>query len=185
MAQLTGRQRPLRRSEYERLVAAGVFKNERLELIRGVIVRKSPQDPPDATAVQILSQLLVLALQRRADVRVQLPFAASDDSLPEPDLAVVDRMAFGAPHPSSAHLIIEVADSSLEDDRHEKAALYADAGVREYWIVNIPDRLIEVRTESGRGGYLRVTPYRPGEAIALLAFPDVQIAVAAVFDADR
>ena len=96
-------------------------------------------------------------------------------------------MGFGAPHPSTAHLIVEiveVADSSLDDDRHEKAALYAEAGVREYWVVNIPDRLVEVHTEPARGGYLRVIPFRAGEMIALLAFPDVQIAVAALFAAE-
>jgi Uma2 family endonuclease len=185
MGQLLERQRRLWRVEYERLAEAGAFRNERVELIRGIIVRMSPQGASHATAIQRLTELLVLALRGRADVRPQLPFVASDDSMPEPDLAVVDRMSFGAPHPGRAHLIVEVADSSLDDDRHEKAAIYAEAAVGEYWVVNISDRLVEVHTEPARGGYLRVTPFRIGERIGLNAFPDVELEVAAIFGETR
>jgi Uma2 family endonuclease len=175
------RQRPLRRAEYERMIEADLFRNEHVELIRGIIVRMSPQKAAHATIVQILNRILMPSLVKRADVRVQLPFAAGDDSMPEPDLAVVATAQFGEPHPDRAFLIIEVAESSLEEDRTDKAELYATAGVPEYWVVNIPDRSIEVHTEPSRGAYARVTPYRMGQKAAPVAFPDVLVDVGELF----
>jgi Uma2 family endonuclease len=181
VVRLAERQRPLSRSEYERLVKADVFRGEHVELIHGIIVRMSPQNDAHATLVQILNRILMPALVGRADVRVQLPFAASDDSEPEPDLAVVAVARFGEPHPQRAFLIIEVADSSLEDDRTIKAGVYASSGVPEYWVANILDRSLEVHTEPSRGAYTRVTPHRQGDRVAPAAFPDVTVDVAALF----
>src|SRR5215207_1738921 len=124
MYSLAQRQRPLRREEFERLIDAGMFRNERVELIHGIILEMSPQLEPHAVVVQILNRLLMPPLVGRADVRVQLPFAAGEHSLPEPDLALVAVARFGAPRPDRAFLIIEVADSSLENDRTVKAELY-------------------------------------------------------------
>ncbi|HXU82827.1 MAG TPA: Uma2 family endonuclease, partial [Polyangia bacterium] len=117
-------------------------------------------------------------LGERARVRVQLPFIAGDDSLPEPDLAVVPPGEYDDQHPAKAFMIVEVADSSLEDDRGWKAALYAESGVPEYWVVNLVDGLVEVHTEIVRGAFSRAVPYRKGESIRPLAFPDVGIDVA-------
>ena len=69
-------------------------------------------------------------------MRVQLPFAASDDSEPEPDLVLVPPRRYADRHPRQAYLLIEVADSSLDHDRETKAPLYASSGVPEYWIVD-------------------------------------------------
>jgi Uma2 family endonuclease len=128
-----------------------------------------------------LTRIFVPALLGRADVRVQLPFVVGDDSLPEPDLALVAVSRFGQPHPDRAFLIVEVADSSLEEDRGEKAELYAAAGVPECWVVNIPDRTIEVHTEPSRGAYTRVIPYGTGQEVAPAAFPDVFVDVTELF----
>jgi Uma2 family endonuclease len=177
MGQLAERQRPLRREEWEHMVAAGFFRDERVELIRGVVVQMSPQNAPHAYVIQILNRLLVPRLLGRADVRVQLPFVAGADSVPEPDLAVVALGSYMNAHPDRAFLIIEVADSSLKLDREEKAELYARAGVPEYWIVNLAGRIIERHSEPTSGTYVRVTPFRSGEAVALLAFPDVEVRV--------
>lgn len=106
----------------------------------------TPEKEARASLVQILTRTLVPPLVGRADVRVRLPFAAGDDSMPEPDLAVVSPARFGEPHPGRAFLIIEVAETSLEYDRVEKAELYARVGVPEYWVVNVPDQSIEVHT---------------------------------------
>lgn len=181
MVLLAERQRLLSRTEYQRLVDAGVFRGEHVELIRGIIVRMSPQNDAHATLVQILTRMLMPAVIGRADVRVQLPFAAGDHSMPEPDLAIVAVARFKDPHPKSAFLIIEVADTSLEEDRIDKAHLYAEVGVPEYWIVNVPDRSIEVHTDPLRGAYTRLTPYRQGDKVAPAAFPDVFVDVAALF----
>ncbi|MBX3191389.1 MAG: Uma2 family endonuclease [Labilithrix sp.] len=86
--------RPIARAEYDRMVSLGLFEDdERIELLYGVLVRMPPQDPAHSVVVQILTNRLVLALASRATVRAQLPFAASDDSEPEPDIAVVPNGA--------------------------------------------------------------------------------------------
>ena len=181
MVRFAERQRRLTRAEYERAVDAGLFRGEHVELIHGIVVRMSPRKDAHATVVQILTRLLMPALVGRADVRVQTPFAASDDSMPEPDLAVVAVARFNDPHPRTAHLIIEVAETSLAEDRSEKAELYASANVPECWIVNIPDRIVEVHTEPSRGAYTRLTPYRAGETVKPKAFADVSVEVAQLF----
>ena len=166
------------------MLEAGLFRNEHVELIRGIIVRMSPQKDAHAMVIQILTRMLVPALVGRADVRVQLPFAAGDDSMPEPDLAVVAVGRFGQSHPERAFLIIEVAETSLAEDRTEKAEIYASAEVAEYWVVNVLDRSIEVHMEPSRGAYTRVTPYRVGQEVAPSAFADVAIEIADLFGAE-
>jgi Uma2 family endonuclease len=181
MGQLAERQRPLRREEYERMVAVGFFRDERVELIRGVVVEMSAQNAPHAGVIQALSHLLLPALLGRANVRVQLPFVAGPDSLPEPDLAVVKPGRYMDAHPDQAFLIIEVADASLKIDRQEKAELYARVGVPEYWVVNVAGRIIERHSEPTDGTYARVTPFRSGETVAPLAFADVAVRADEVF----
>jgi Uma2 family endonuclease len=183
MGQLAERQRPLRRQEYEHMISAGFFENERIELIRGVILEMSPQSVPHSAAIQRLNRLLVPPLVGRADVRVQMSFVAGEDSMPEPDLALVSPVISETSHPSLAFLIIEVANTSLKFDRSVKAELYARAAVPEYWVVNIVDRIVERHTEPAAGAYIRVVSFRPGDAISLLAFPDVSLQVAAIFGA--
>ena len=163
------------------MVAAGFFRDERVELIQGVVVQMSPQNAPHSYAIQILNRLLMPRLLGRADVRVQLPFVADGHSVPEPDLAVVPAENYRDAHPSRAFLIIEVADSSLKFDRQEKADLYARAGVPEYWVVNLADRIIERYSEPTSGAYARVTPFRSGETVQILAFGDVGVPANEVF----
>lgn len=174
------RLRLLRRSEYDQMVELGWFADEKVELLDGLLVSMSPSGAPHMEVIDRLNELLVLALKQRARVRVQGSFAAAEDSQPEPDVALIPRDDHSRAHPSKAYLVVEVSDSSLSKDRHVKSAIYSANGVPEYWIVNLVDDLIEVRTEPGDGGYARVTPYRRGERIALSAFPDVSVEVDAV-----
>jgi Uma2 family endonuclease len=177
----TTRVRRLRRSEYDRLVELGVFEGERVELIRGVIVRMPPQGAPHAAPIELLTELLVPALVGRARVRVQLPLIAPDDSEPEPDLAVVAREDHDREHPSAAHLVIEVARSSLAYDRGTKAPLYAAMGVPELWIVDVDGRVVEVHRSPRGDRFEDTSVVGVGASIALASFPDVQIEVAALF----
>ena len=142
------------RAEYRRLGELGVFDNDRVELFRGEIVQMSPQDPLHSGAVENLSSLLFAVLGGRKTIRIQLPFHAPDNSEPEPDAAVLNReyalqCRQGKTHPERAELIVEVARTSLEYDRLEKSSLYAQAGVPEYWIVNLVDMLVETYSEPG------------------------------------
>jgi Uma2 family endonuclease len=173
----------LRRVDYDRLVELGLLANEKVELIRGLIVRMRPQGAPHASAIQKLTQLLVLALgvPGRAAIRVQLPLALADDSEPEPDLAVVPPASYRQEHPARAFIVIEVAESSLTQDRREKGALYAEGGVPEYWIVDTARERVEVHSEIVAGGYSRVTPYRRGDTIASSAVPELRLQVDEIF----
>jgi Uma2 family endonuclease len=160
------------------MVELGFFRDERVELLYGVITSMSPKGPPHDSAIERLTERLVPALTGRANVRIQCAFAASDGSEPEPDVAIVPRGDYRNAHPSQAFVIIEVADSSLGTDRGVKAALYAESGVEEYWVVNVRDGIVEVYGEIVRGVYTRVMPHRAGAKIALTRYPDVEIAVA-------
>jgi Uma2 family endonuclease len=171
------RVRPLRRVEYERLVAEGLFGDERIELLGGVIVEMSPQDPRHAAVIQRLDAALGPLAHGRAALRVQLPFAASPDSLPEPDVALVPPGDYDDAHPDRALLIIEVANASLRKDRLLKAELYARAGVPEYWIVNLVDRRVEVHTGPGDGAYAQITFASPGDALTIAELGGAAIAV--------
>jgi Uma2 family endonuclease len=171
------RARPLRRAEYETLVGVGAFEGEHVELVRGVVLSMSPIDPPHAKSVDVLNRLLTKTVPDTVWVRIQHPFAATDDSAPQPDVALVPDGDYGKAHPSRAYLVIEVAASSLRFDRTVKAGVYAEAGVPDYWVVNLVDGQIEVHREPTPRGYRVVTTYRRGERVALLAFPDVTIAV--------
>jgi Uma2 family endonuclease len=171
MAQAT---RPLRRVEYDRLVELGFFADERLELLEGILVTMSPQGSRHATAIQRLNMTLAPALVGRADVRVQSPFAATDNSEPEPDVAVVPSADYLNAHPSRAFLIIEVAESSVARDR-AKAPLYAVAGVSECWIVNLDDDIVEVHREPRNGVFATVRKHGLGEELRLVAFPEIAV----------
>jgi hypothetical protein len=92
--------RPIRRQEYDRMVAAGLFDGENVELIRGAIVTTSPIGPDHSFAVQELTALFVHAFAGRAVVQIRSPFAASDDSEPEPDVAVVPPGDYRKAHPA-------------------------------------------------------------------------------------
>jgi Uma2 family endonuclease len=156
-------------------VELGAFEDERIELLRGLLVEMSPQHPLHAGVVGKLSELLVLALVGKAHVRVQLPFALSDDSEPETDIAVVPVADYTIDHPHTAFLIIEVAQSSLRKDRFIKAALYAEAGIPEYWIVDVVGRAVEVHGHPAGGGYVDVRRVERIQTLALGAFPDVRL----------
>ncbi len=161
------------------MVELGLFQDERVELIRGVLVKLWPQHAPHASTVQKLTQLLMLRLQGRFSLRIQSPLALSDDSEPEPDAAIVPLGDYETEHPTTALLVVEVADSSLKQDR-DKAAVYASAGIGEYWIVNLGARTVEVHASPEGDRYAEVRTLRAGDTLRPAALPDVAIAVAEI-----
>jgi Uma2 family endonuclease len=174
--------RPLRRVEFDRLVDLGAFEDERVELLAGVLVEMSPQGVEHAGVSALLAEILILALSGRARVRSHSPLSLSNESEPEPDVAVVPLGDYRRAHPTAAHLVIEVADSSLRKDREIKTQLYADAGIPEYWLVDWGARVIEVHRTPARGArYSDVRVVARGETLSPLAFADVHVDVDALF----
>jgi Uma2 family endonuclease len=159
------------------MVALGMFEDERIELLRGVLVPMSPIGPRHSSTIDKLTRLLVVALLDRAIVRVQNPFAATDDSEPQPDICVVPLGDYEDFHPERAEILIEVAESSLRRDRGLKLGIYAENGVPEYWIVDVVGRVIEVHSEPSATRYGRMTRFERGQVIRPARFPDVELRV--------
>jgi Uma2 family endonuclease len=185
-------ERRFTRAEYHRAAETGVFApDERLELLWGKVVTKmSPMSRLHARAIRCVSGALEEAFGGEYDVQGQLPLAYGD-SEPEPDISVVP----GTPdhykeHPacSDAVLVVEIADSSLRFDRGTKAALYAEAGVRDYWVLNLTNRTLEIfrdpapSRDAPRGfAYRTHTVYTTDLTVLPLERPDVAIAVSSLF----
>lgn len=169
--------RRITRAEYDRMGELEFFRGERIELVHGGLVRMAPIGPPHASIVDRLNELLLPRLLGRATVRIQQPFVASDDSEPEPDVAVVPKGHYAKGHPDRALLVIEVAESALDYDRETKGPLYAASNVPEYWVVDVTGRAVEVCREPEGGRYTDVRLALPGANVAAVAFPDVVLAV--------
>lgn len=171
------------REEYERMADQGLFApDSRVELIDGIIYDMSPQKGPHASAVHRGLRSLQGVFPDRY-IRVQAPLALSDDSEPEPDLAVVPGALedYDQSHPTTALLIVEVADSSLVHDKERKIPLYARSGIPESWLLNIPAKTLEVYRNPGRDRYRSQQILRTGDTISPLARPEARIAVADLF----
>lgn len=134
--------------QYHKMIADGVLtEDDRVELLEGYLVDKMPHDPIHDGTIQKINRRLVRAIPAGWEVRVQSAVTLSQ-SEPEPDLALVreDRNGFMNRHPgiSDFGILIEVSNSTLDTDRGDKGAIYARAGLPEYWIVNVLDLQIEV-----------------------------------------
>jgi Uma2 family endonuclease len=167
---------------YFALVAEGVLEpDDRVELLEGVIVSMAPLTPPHASGVTRAMYALTEAAGRGAVLRTRLPLVMGRHSVPEPDVALVPGPYedYDDAHPRSAILVVEVADSSLKQDRLTKAMIYAAAEVPEFWIVNVVHHQVEVHRDPDRRArrYRNVTVAERGDRIVPLAFPDVSIRV--------
>ena len=169
------------RDAYDRAVAAGVFGPEdRIELIDGELLTMTPQGSRHAAVATRVGARLARALGDHGHVRTQMPLAAGGDSEPEPDLAVVpgDDLDYLDAHPSTALLVVEVADDSLRRDRTVKQRLYARCGILEYWIVSLPDARLEVYRRPVGEAYRDTALLHAGDTVAPLAAPTEIIPVA-------
>ncbi len=176
-------------AEYDRMIGCGVFdqrKRRRLEFIRGEIRQKTPIGPAHEVVVDHLSEWSIRNLpEGKVWVRVQNSIGLPDlESAPEPDLAWVARRDYsrGRPTAEDVLLVVEVAQGSLEYDRGEKADLYAETGIADYWVVNLPDRSIEVRRDPTAEGYRSVQTHTGTEEIRPLAAPDVVLRPSTLWD---
>ncbi len=178
--------------EYGRMVECGAFDglNKKIELIRGAIVEMNPAGAIHDDFVEYLRQWSSrLADATRFQVRGQTGMDLPElDSRPEPDIFWVTAGRYLENHPSGkdTHLAIEVADSSLKKDRTVKAELYADAGIAEYWIVDVQHRCIHLFREAVSGGdYGWRRTAKLGDEISPLVQPDAVLNVSELFAEDH
>jgi Uma2 family endonuclease len=169
------------REEYERMAEQGFFRpGERVELVDGIIYEMTPQSTDHAVGVRLVRHVLGSIFSRGFDILVQMPLALSDDSAPEPDVAIVpgDPRDHLESHPASAVLVVEVAETSLSHDRKRKMGLYARAGIPEYWVLLTKRRRLEVFRDPGNGIYQSKTLLKATDRISPLARPEASILVA-------
>lgn len=172
--------------EFHRMIEAGILgEDEHVQLIAGTLVSMTPQGPSHALVIQILTRLVTGALGAEFAIRPQLPLTLLDDSEPEPDLAVTraDDARSRESHPRTALLVVEVAGDSLRLDRKSKSALYARAGIPEYWIVNLENSTVEVHRDpdAAAGSYRTKAAVASGETLTAATVPGLTINVAQLF----
>lgn len=175
------------RAEYDRLIAIGVFRpGEPIELLGGELMVSEPQGSAHYTAIGLVEDALRAALGPGWLVRSQGPIALTDDSEPEPDVAVTrgSRRDYSREHPALPALVVEVAESSLSLDRERKGSLYARAGIADYWILNLVERILEIYREpildpATRFGwrYASLEILGSGASTALLVAPAARISI--------
>jgi Uma2 family endonuclease len=171
---------------YHQMGEAGIFReDEHVELLQGKLVAREPQGGDHGSMIQYLTRLLVRGVGDAYDVRAQLSLALGPLSEPEPDFAVVPARMRGAAreHPRTAILIVEVARTSLRIDRGVKAALYARAGVPDYWIINLRDSVVEVHRDPdpAHSRYRNRQVLQGDDVLAPLDLPGPSITVAELF----
>jgi Uma2 family endonuclease len=167
--------------EFERAWDDGAFPPDaRLELIRGEIVEMSPIGDPHAFCVMWLCDLLS-DLKPKGILSPQNPLKLPElESAPQPDAVVFRRRSNFKVRPPQAKdvlLLVEVSDSSLAYDRDVKMPLYAEAGIREAWLVDINGDRIFVYREPTPDGYQTVRTYYRGEFITPKSFPGKKLSV--------
>jgi Uma2 family endonuclease len=166
--------------ELSRMEEAGLFQDERVELIHGEIFLM-PTGSRHQARVDRLTALLVSAVGARAIVRIQGPLFVDKYNLPEPDAMIIksrpDFYEHKHPAPEDVVLLIEIADSSLDRDREVKLALYAIAGVREYWIEDIQADVLLVFRDPVEDHYQTTLTFHRGQTLAPLLLPEIHWSV--------
>ncbi len=156
--------------EYERMAAAGVLDDPRVELINGYLVKKMGKNPPHIWVVDAIIEALRAALPRMW-CRKEDPVRIPDFDEPEPDVAVVrgnrDDYRDRIPEPKDIVLLVEVAESTLDRDQGEKRRAYAGAGILDYWIINLVARQVEVYSNLAAGDYRSLHVFKFGDEIPL------------------
>jgi len=170
------------RAEYHRLVEAGILdEDSRVELLEGEIIAKMPQDRKHIVGC-MRGQEVLMGVFGVAHVQTQGPIAPDDYNEPEPDIVVLRNRVqdYMQDHPGPADILlaVEVANTTLRADRTIKRAVYARAGILEYWLMDVNGRTLTVFREPGPDGWASETTLTDADAVSPLAAPDAQIAVA-------
>ncbi len=171
--------------EYYQMAELGFFQGKQVELIKGRIIEMSLVNKPHATAVRKLLSVLKTFFGDGFLIDSQLPMSFSKASEPEPDVAVIKGVIedFTKSHPKTAELIVEVSDSTLRYDRTVKVELYAQNKIREYWILNLKKRCLEVYRQPKKDNklgfiYSEIKILTEDDLVSPLAAPNEKIKIA-------
>ncbi|AFY49884.1 hypothetical protein Nos7524_4114 [Nostoc sp. PCC 7524] len=166
--------------DYHRMIQAGILSDRKVELLQGEIIEMSPEGEPHAYCSHEASEYLTNLLGDLATIRQAKPITLPNASEPEPDISVVQRLGreylLHHPYPENIFWVIEYANSSLEKDLEIKSKIYAEAGILEYWVVNLRKLNLVVFRDILDGEYATKQTLITG-TIQPLAFPDISVAV--------
>jgi Uma2 family endonuclease len=167
-------------TEYHKLREIGVFKeDDRVELLDGEIIAMSPIGPKHAGCVNELTWVLIRKVGKHAIVAPQNPVWLNEYSEPQPDIALLkprkDFYRNSHPTPEDTLVAIEVADSTLEGDRQIKLPQYAQAGVQEFWLVDLVNNRIEVHALPNEGVYQEVRIVLPHQDVISRVLPHLKL----------
>jgi Uma2 family endonuclease len=167
--------------EYHRMIAAGILDHRHVELLKGEIVEMSPEGEPHAYFSSESGEYLTRLLGERAMIRSSKPITLPNNSEPEPDIAIVQRLGREYlehhPYPENIFWLIEYSNSSLDKDLQIKNKVYAEVNIPEYWVVNLKKRQLIVFRDPHDGEYASKFTLLGGTTINPLAFPDVTISI--------
>ena len=176
-------------NEYHQMAEAGIIADrDRVELITGEIIPMSPIGFRHASTVARLDDVFADSLGKQALRWIQNPIALDNQSEPQPDVVLLhprsDYYATGHPKPDEIYLLIEVAESSINYDRSVKIPLYASAGIREVWLIDLNENCLEVYRNPLRDRFSLVQILQPNLTISSLAFPEINFSVATLLGSE-
>ncbi len=165
---------------YHQAINAGLFADQSLELLRGELILMAPEREPHAYCNSESGDYLRAILGTRAKVREGHPITLPNHSEPIPDLAIVKPLGViyrhRHPHPEDIFWLVEISNTTLNQDLTVKKAIYAEAGILEYWVVNLPNKELTIFHNLKNTIYTTTKTSSTG-TISPLAFPDLQISV--------
>jgi Uma2 family endonuclease len=174
-------------AEYHHLSELGILNADgRTELINGQILLMAAKGTLHVIALQLLATSLSESAQinKIASIRTQDPIQLNDFSEPEPDLVVVKGgildYAEHHPYPEDIHLVVEIADSTLKQDCQVKDRLYAQAGIGEYWVVDLKNRQVHIFRMPTATGYTNHLILKEPNEFSPLAFPELVLSVTSI-----
>lgn len=163
-------------AQYHDMIRAGILtEDDPVELLEGWLVTKMPKKPRHSFTNDLIVDTLRAMLPSGWSIRAQEPITTAD-SEPEPDIAVVrgDRRDYAERHPApeDVALVVEVADATLQCDRTLKLRVYASARVPAYWILNLPERQLEVYGDPAgteeQAAYRQQAIYHEGDSVPVV-----------------
>ena len=188
---VAGTRRKFTIAEYHQLVDLGFFtENDRIELIRGEIIEMAPKRTPHSVCNSMLWKQLYELIRKQAEIRVQEPITLPSNSEPEPDVVIANKKSdnYLSEHPivEDIILVIEISDSTLKYDQETKLSLYAEAGINNYWIINLVNNCLEVyntpfANNKGEFGYKNTKIVLPDETINIPDFTEMTLDLNLIF----
>jgi Uma2 family endonuclease len=168
--------------DYHRMGEVGILDpTERTELIAGQIILMVAKGTPHVIALQLLAREFLGQLGDNTLIRTQDPIHLNDSSEPEPDLVIVQGEILDYvdrhPQPSDIHLLVEVADTTLNYDCQTKAKIYAQAGILDYWVIDIKNRQVHIFRDPTSIGYASHLILAESQIVSSLAFPTIVLPI--------